>query len=265
MNCPYIRLVPYFTDKIRVDLKSIYDISNKIGANNFKDLYPTLYNETMKQGNELISKLAYYQYIVAKGGEGIMLKDKEGKYYHKRGREYTKYKKYITRECVLLDFSTPTKLYTGKELNNSKAYWDYYINDKDEPIVQHLTIGEAKKLGYVPSTKFYATKLVGNMILGVKVDQADIDKWKKVNKKEPTIIEKNNNKYLVTVECAGFDDTLRELMTKNIKDYNSGEVVVEILANEIFKKTGKLRHPRFLRFRNDKTPNMCTWNDYINC
>ena len=103
------------------------------------------------------------------------------------------------------------------------------------------------------------------MILGVKVDQADIDKWKKVNKKEPTIIEKNNNKYLVTVECAGFDDTLRELMTKNIKDYNSGEVVVEILANEIFKKTDKLRHPRFLRFRNDKTPNMCTWNDYINC
>ena len=38
---------------------------------------------------------------------------------------------------------------------------------------------------------------------------------------------------------------------------------IEVKANEIFKDTGKLRHPRFLRCRFDKNPEDCTWKNHI--
>jgi ATP-dependent DNA ligase len=39
--------------------------------------------------------------------------------------------------------------------------------------------------------------------------------------------------------------------------------VLEVKANELFKDTGKMRHPRFLRMRPDKNPEDCTWKDHI--
>ena len=39
--------------------------------------------------------------------------------------------------------------------------------------------------------------------------------------------------------------------------------VIEVGANELIKKTGKLRHPRFMRFREDKEADRCIWKDHI--
>ena len=62
-------------------------------------------------------------------------------------------------------------------------------------------------------------------------------------------------------ECAGFDDDTRAMFTK-VRDKMTGKVV-EVKANELFKDTGKMRHPRILRVREDKEPERCTWEDHV--
>ena len=62
-------------------------------------------------------------------------------------------------------------------------------------------------------------------------------------------------------ECAGFDEETREMFS-NDKELWIGEVI-EVRANELFKDTGKLRHPRYLRFRKDKSGDSCTFKDHI--
>ena len=54
---------------------------------------------------------------------------------------------------------------------------------------------------------------------------------------------------------------MRDYFTNNI-DTMIGSVI-EIKANEQFKDTGKLRHPRFLRLREDKSALSCTWKDHF--
>ena len=39
--------------------------------------------------------------------------------------------------------------------------------------------------------------------------------------------------------------------------------VIEVGGQEL-TKTGKIRHPRFIRFRKDKTPQDCTWSAHMN-
>jgi ATP-dependent DNA ligase len=68
--------------------------------------------------------------------------------------------------------------------------------------------------------------------------------------------------YLMHVcECAGFDDETREYFTRNQEKMVGS--VVEVKANELFKDSGKMRHPRYLRVRYDKEPERCIWEDHI--
>ena len=62
-------------------------------------------------------------------------------------------------------------------------------------------------------------------------------------------------------ECAGFDDDTREYFTRN-KDKLVGSVV-EVKANELFRDSGKMRHPRFMRMRPDKEAERCIWVDHV--
>ena len=54
----------------------------------------------------------------------------------------------------------------------------------------------------------------------------------------------------------GFTKSTIEDMTANIEKYLGR--VVEVKCNEVLK-SGKLRHPKFNRWRDDKDPNQCTW------
>ena len=79
------------------------------------------------------------------------------------------------------------------------------------------------------------------------------------------IIKDNPNlvgKYVMIVcECSGMTEEEREYFTRNRADVIGS--VVEVKANEIMKDSGRLRHPRFLRIREDKEPDRCTWADHI--
>lgn len=57
--------------------------------------------------------------------------------------------------------------------------------------------------------------------------------------------------------CSGIDEALREELSTNGNKYIGK--VIEIEAQERISKTGRFRHPRFLRFRPDKNAESCVY------
>lgn len=209
--------------------------------------YPTLLKELSElkpKPNEtpfwmLASKQAWYEYILVKGGEGLMLKHKDGKYHMKRCREYTKYKKFLTRDVVISGFIEPTRVYEGK----APETWEYWEGD-------------------TPVTKYYAKGWIGTVKYSVLITQEELEELKKKNPKEKyDCYYFQGNLYLEIGDCGGMDEQMREYMSNN-KPYLIGKVI-EVGCNEVIKKTGKLRHPRFLRIRDDKVNTMCTFKDHL--
>lgn len=237
------------------------------GVENFPTLYRELQDNNVGKCRPLLSPRGYYEFIVATGGEGVIVKNVKGIYEHKRSKGYLKIKKFYTRECILLGFTEPTKYYDGKFPDDSWEYWETPDNLKIT-----CTDKSAKNLlkqGYKPLTKYYYNNWVGNMIFGVIITQSEIDslpKGKKFNIHEIPITglsckDTTIYKVLEVGECAGFDEYTRERLTFS-KDSIIGKVI-EVKCNEVFKDTGKLRHPRFLRFRDDKDFTDCTYLNHV--
>ena len=222
-----------------------------------KDTYPNLYECIECEG--YLTPRAYYELIVATGGEGLIVKPKNGKYLHKRGWEYSKIKKFLTREMIVLGFSEPTKEYTGKEVRK----WGFWEEVATGRKVMGNFYGDKK---YMPVTKHYYYNQVGNLLLGVLLTEEEVESIpkNKLGHLYPTDcvnIDREDLYVMEVCECAGFDDETREYFTRN-KDKMVG-TVVEVKANEIFKDSGKLRHPRYMRQRFDKDPEQCVWEDHI--
>lgn len=210
-----------------------------------KDSYPNLYK--CWNGDQKLTPRAYYELIVATGGEGVIIKPKSGKYLHKRGWEYSKIKKFLTRELILIDFLEPTREYAGKAPKN----WAYYEGD-------------------TPVTKHYFNKQVGNMLLGVLISVEEfnaIPKNKRGLTRMPSHVCPDLKQYDIShfimevCDCTGYSDEMRDYFTRN-KTKLIG-TVIEVKANEIMRDSGRLRHPRFLRQRFDKAPDECIWADHI--
>lgn len=270
-NNPYIEEVKYYScgGKIPVShLEYMYRIEGgdedlfldylEDNKDNYPNLYKCIENETD------LTPRAYYELIVATGGEGLIVKPKNGKYLHKRGWEYSKIKKFLTREMIVLGFDEPTKEYTGKDIRK----WAYWVEKDTDKRVMGNFYGDDK---YMPVTKYYYHNQVGVMRLGVVISVADYEQLPK-NKQSPVyeiddIVEMGDGQYqaenyiMEVCECSGFDDETREYFTRN-QDKMVG-TVVEVKANEIFKDSGKLRHPRYMRQRFDKSPEQCNWEDHI--
>ena len=254
-NSPYIEEVEYYDCGIHLDTDVYTEVMKRISAfeeDPYFDMlmdsessYPNLY-KCWKEDTQLTPR-AYYELIVSTGGEGVIIKPKKGRYHHKRGWEYSKIKKFLTRELILIDFTEPTREYTGKAPKN----WAYYE-------------------GNTPVTKHYYNKQVGNMLLGVLIKVEEINKIP-VSKRGvvhmPSHVCSDLKQYDIShfimevCECTGYSDEDREYFTRNRNKLIG--TVIEVKANEIFKDTGKLRHPRFLRRRFDKEPEQCIWEEHI--
>ena len=263
--------VPYFQcgSSLTVSVSRSLTLLQKIKG--FKTKYPTLHSEILKSKSPLqlqLSPRGYYEYIVANGGEGVIIKNKDLKYVHKRDKAYLKIKKFYTRECILLGFTEPTREYTGKFPDDKWDYWETSGGSKvTDKRISEESAKELLKQGYVPVTRFYYNKWVGNMVFGVIITDEEIKSLPK-NKKfnihgvelsEPPCNDYTVYKVLEVGECSGFDDELRE----ELSHYSYIGKVIEVKCNEVFKDTGKLRHPRFLRFRDDKDPLECTYYNHI--
>lgn len=268
INSPYIKMVQYSDSYIQVGLT--YSLYKNLLRSEYSEVYPCmqhniLHRQLVTKGDIIIdfSKRGYYEYIVASGGEGIIIKDKNGKYYHKRGREYTKLKKFITRDVILIRFNPPTKKSKGEF---PKDKWAYWIFEDEEYLDVNLALEDSAKnlvkLGWTPVTKYYYENWVGNIVFGVVITQQEKQLLLKSKKSKEFIFHTIDTLEVLEVgECSGMTEEQRELFTVNRK--KSLNTVVEIKANGIFKDTGKLRHPRFLRTRFDKAIEQCTWKDHI--
>ena len=269
LNSPYIKEVEYHKCGANSDFGDVfYEVTRAVGDYNIdqymleleedKDTYPNLW-ECVENQTPLTPR-AYYELVVSTGGEGVMVKPIDGQYHHKRGWEYSKIKKFLTRELIVIGFSEPTKEYTGKEIKKW-AYWEEKATGKR--VVGNF-YGDSK---YEPVTKFYFNRQVGNLLLGVLISEEEYNaipknKRGEVYECDDVGLSYDTTMYVMMVcDCSGFNDEMREYFTTHKSEMIGS--VVEVKANELFKDSGKLRHPRYLRRRFDKSAEECTWENHL--
>lgn len=269
LNSPYIKEVEYHKCGADSDFGDVYyEVTRTVGEYNVdqyiqeleedKDTYPNLW-ECIENQTQLTPR-AYYELVVSTGGEGVMVKPIDGQYHHKRGWEYSKIKKFLTRELIVMGFSEPTKEYTGKEIKKW-AYWEEKATGKR--VVGNF-YGDSK---YEPVTKFYFNRQVGNLLLGVLISEEEYNaipknKRGEVYECDDVGLSYDTSMYVMMVcDCSGFNDEMREYFTTHQSEMIGS--VVEVKANELFKDSGKLRHPRYMRRRFDKSAEECTWENHL--
>lgn len=279
INSPYISLVKYHNCGDYVDTRPYHkehgdpvEVFSQMDKNTpYKNFFKYM------SGNDFddycLPPREFYEYITATGGEGLIIKPKNAIYEHKRTWSYSKIKAFLTRELILVDFAEPTKEYKGKY--PSPVTWDYWEDEVGNVYdlsiysklqrLRHFQTG----LTLTPVSKYYAKKYVGNMILGIILTEDEYLSIPK-NKRGP-LYDPNNYSLsaesceksciMAICECGGFDDTIRARITED-KENQLGRVV-EVKANGLMKDSGRMRHPRFLRFRDDKAPDACIWKDHV--
>lgn len=260
-----IEEVPYYScdNKLYIPAKN-YSCNSLMQLNGIEK-FPTLYNELQinnsGQSRPLLSPRGYYEFIVATGGEGVIIKDMTCKYEHKRSRGFLKIKKFYTREVIISAFTEPTKYYEGIFPNDSWEYWE--TDNAEERYSCNWSSFSAEELlakGYKPVTKYFYNNWVGTIVFSVIITPDEVEKLPK-NKKFnilDTVIDGQHLRLLEVGECSGFDEEIRQ----NLSENDIGRVI-EVKCNEVFKDTGKMRHPRFLRFRDDKDIEDCTYKNHI--
>ena len=172
------------------------------------------------------------QETLASGGEGGVIIHKDSKY--QPGKRSTKVSLKIKKElqdtidCFFTGrISSPARDYTGKDIENWK-YWENIRTGKliNAPMFNEYYKGEP----YEPVTKSYYMGMAGSLEIGVYY----------------------NNK----IRPIGYLSGLTEEIKLNYEKYKMR--VIEVTAMQLTDDK-MLRHPKFIRFRDDKQPQECSW------
>ena len=200
----------------------INEIKNKY---NYKNIEFANYYK----GSELWNMI---QETLASGGEGGVIIHKDSKY--QPGKRSTKVSLKIKKElqdtidCFFTGrISSPARDYTGKDIENWK-YWENIRTGKliNAPMFNEYYKGES----YEPVTKSYYMGMAGSLEIGVY----------------------QNNK----IKPIGYLTGLSEEIKMNYDRYKMK--VIEVTAMQLTDDK-MLRHPKFVRFRDDKQPQDCLW------
>lgn len=191
------------------------------------DYLGTGYNVFFAEYYEGKALYNYYYRVLEEGGEGVVLTRKDAIYEpgKRPARKTLKLKKQVedTLDVVIMGANAPTKEYGGKDIEN----WKYWINETTGtclPEGEHYFESQ-NGAPYLAVTKKYYYKWAGSLIIGMRKD----------------------NKIVPIGNLSGLDDEVLE----HFKDYVGR--VAEISCMEIMP-TGGLRHPVFLKWREDKVP-----------
>ena len=194
--------------------------------------YPHEYVEYAEyfSGEELWNKL---QMALAEGREGMVIMRGDAKVYFKRtpARVSLKIKKELTEtiDCFVIGANAPTRLYNGKEIENWK-YWEDCRTGELHNKVMYKEYAEGAAIE--PVTKNYFNKWAGSLKLGLM----------------------KNGEEIYFGDLSG----LTEEILSNWREYVGK--VVEVGGMEIDKESGHIRHPRFMKWREDKTKQECDWS-----
>lgn len=181
--------------------------------------------------------------LIASGEEGAVLKLIKGKYaFGKRPAWQTiKVKKSDTVDVICIGFEAATKVYDGTE---EAKYWVMEKNtspDSSNPtwteVKRWMGAHEANRsplFRTIGVTKPYYYNWYTSLVLGLKGEDGSMVK--------------------VGTVSSGLNDGLRESISKNPESYLNK--VVECGVMELGDRS--LRHPIFVRFRDDKNSDECT-------
>lgn len=206
------------------------ELLEKLFQNGLKDLEYVLLAPVYKD-----NKREVYEQIVREGGEGVILKNIHSKYIPDKRPKNTwiKVKKYNTYDVIVVGYTEPTKEYKGKYPEN----WPYWEDG-------------------VPVTKDYYMGWIGAIRFGQYVPKKFIVEAG-IPEEKITDVDETRDYYLIELgQTDGLSDEMKEFFTRN-KDQMIGSVI-EIGGMER-TKDGAIRHPRFLRIREDKDPKECVW------
>lgn len=249
------QVIKYIQNKFDIDyieLVKIYTI---------KDNFEHLSKSSIGKVSKVSSFTTLFNNFTAEGKEGIIIKDLSAPYEQgKRSKAFLKLKKHSTWDCVFMGLTEPEKVYTGKLVEEARLnewkYWEYdeevLIFDNEQEVETWMKMIDPKLA--IPVTKPYAMGWCGGIRFGVY----------KPDKKGKVDI-KGIKHILIEVGVAkGLTEEMMEELRNNWEEYMKEKLVVEIMAQEIIDKTkGSLRHPRFVKFREDKTHRECTWKNHI--
>lgn len=210
--------------------------------NSFSRAYPNKYVSwaIYYEGEELWNKLQDY---LADNCEGMVITHKDSPYEpgKRSARRTLKIKKELqdTIDCVIMGVNPPTKLYTGKEIETWPYWFNEYTNEKitasDYLHLNHETVYKSYVSGgpVTPVTKNWFNGWAGSLQLGAMKD----------------------GKLIQIGNLSGLSDEIKA----NWQLYMNK--VCEVTAMEIMESESGygLRHPKFLRWRDDINPSDCTW------
>lgn len=181
-------------------------------------------------GAELWNKMCEY---LEDGREGVVIYRKDCPIYFKRtpARMTIKVKKEIsnTIDCFFTGRTNPpTREYTGTDIVN----WKFWQNDMTgEKLLGELYLDYTKGKPYVPITKSYYNDWAGSLEIGVL----------------------DGDKIIPIGNLSGLTDEIKG----NAAAYKFKPI--EVSCMEIFSDTHRLRHPKFIQFREDLTIQDCTY------
>ena len=188
-------------------------------------------------GKELWDNL---QNLLAEGYEGVVITRGDAPYQpgKRPSKDCLKVKKELqdTIDCFVIGANSPTKIYEGKEIE----VWPYWFNElKNEKFLATDYLNENHESIYnayfegapvIPVTKNWFYGWAGSLRLGAMKDGKEVE----------------------IGSLSGVTDEIKE----NWKNYVGKPI--EVTAMEIMD-TGGLRHPKFVRFRDDIEKSDCDW------
>lgn len=182
------------------------------------------------------SFLSLLESVWAEGKEGLMIKRLDAPYEQKRTKNYLKLKPHFFRDCIIMGYTEPTKEFDSEERKTDLKDWPYWERSNGMILINPPIIDDTM----CPVTKPYAMGWIGAIIGGVYKD----------------------GKLVEIVNCKGISDKDLEYIKNNKKTLLG--TVIEVEFNDFADKDKFTpRHPRMKRFREDKNPEECTWENWI--
>lgn len=133
-----------------------------------------------------------------------------------------------------------------------------WYKNKEQPTIDAVIVGykpgNGKFLGQVGAV-FFGQPYIGSPLQGM----TQIEETAFLKKHKIAIHEIDGIRYVERGHASGMDDDERRFMTDN-QDKLIG-TVIEAGHNGIFPNRVKMRHPQFLRFREDKPASEVVWHD----